>query len=483
MNSFEMPNIALILPELFVLFMACFILLVHLFIPRQWKILIYVLVQTTLVVAAGISIYQYQYPTLFTFNGQFVLDNLAIMLKLFIYICAFFAFLYARSFLPKTSIAFGEYYILGLLSVLGMMVLVSAHSLITLFLGLELFSLPLYAMIALQRDNSACSEAAIKYFVIGSLASGMMLYGFSMLYGFTKSLDIGVISQIIMQTQSNKELLLALGLVFVVVGIAFKIGAVPFHMWVPDVYEGAPTPVVLFLGTASKIAAAGLAFRLLGDTLMGLSQHWQNLLIIVAILSMALGNLAAIVQTNIKRMLAYSSIAHMGYMSLGLLTATPQGFGAALFYVITYALMTLAAFGLVLMMNYSGYGDQIDDLRGLNSRNPWLALMMLFTMFSLAGVPPIVGFMAKVSVLEALIGVHMVWLAAVALLFAIIGAYYYIRVVKVMYFEAPVNPQPIVYSRDMQIAFSINGLILLLLGITPGALFTLCQAAFHSSFY
>ncbi len=479
----EMPNFLAVMPELFVLIMACITLLTHLFIPKRAKIVTYLLVQLTLILAAALSIYLYAYTPIITFDGNFVVDNLAIVLKIFICLTSFFAFLYARRFLPKTSIAYGEYYVLGLLSVLGMMVLVSAHSLITLFLGLELFSLPLYAMIALQREVSICSEAAIKYFVIGSLASGMMLYGFSMLYGFTKSLDISVISQIVMQTSSTQEMLLVFGLVFVVVGIAFKIGAVPFHMWVPDVYEGAPTPVVLFLGTASKIAAAGLAFRLLGDTLLGLSEQWHSLLIIVAILSMALGNLAAIVQTNIKRMLAYSSIAHMGYMTLGLLTATPQGFGAALFYVITYALMSLAAFGLVLMMNYSGYGDQIDELRGLNSRNPWLALMMLFTMFSLAGVPPIVGFMAKVSVLEALIGVHMVWLAAIALLFAIIGAYYYIRVVKVMYFEAPINRTPIVYSRDMQIALSINGVILLLLGIAPGALFTLCQAAFNSSFY
>jgi NADH-quinone oxidoreductase subunit N len=269
------------------------------------------------------------------------------------------------------------------------------------------------------------------------------------------------------------------GLVFTVAGLAFKLGAVPFHMWVPDVYEGSPTPVVLFLGTASKIAALGLVFRLLVTALPEFSAQWQQMLMVVAILSMAVGNLAAIVQTNLKRMLAYSSIAHMGYMTLGLVAANPQGYSAALFYMITYGLMTLAAFGLVAFMNNAGYEtDQIDDLRGLNSRNPWLALMMLFTLFSLAGVPPIVGFMAKVAVLEALIGVHMVWLAAIALLFAIIGAYYYIRVVKVMYFEAPTTTAPIPTTRDTQVLLTVNGCVLLLLGLFPGVLFTLCQGAF-----
>jgi len=479
---FVTPDFKPAFPEIFVASMACLTLLVHLFIPMRARIVTYILVQLTLIGAAILSFYQFNHPSVITFNGAFVLDDLAVVLKLFIYGSAFMAFIYARAYLPKTTIPFGEYYILGLFSILGMMVIVSAHSFITLFLGLELFSLPIYAMIALQRESSVCSEAAIKYFIIGSLASGMMLYGISMLYGATQSLDISEVAHVIMQTSTSHEIVLVFGLVFVIVGLVFKLGAVPFHMWVPDVYEGAPTPVVLFLGTASKIAALGLVFRLLIEALGGLNLQWQELLILVAILSMAVGNLAAIVQKNIKRMLAYSSIAHMGYMILGLLTATPMGYGAALFYMITYALMTLAAFGLIAMMNYSGYEtNDIDDLRGLNSRNPWLALMMLFTMFSLAGVPPLVGFMAKVSVLESLISVHLVWLAALALLFAIIGAYYYIRVVKVMYFEAPLDNKPIVYTRDMQIAFSINGLILLALGIVPGFLFTLCQSVFNSS--
>jgi len=470
-----MPAIA----EAFVASAGCFILLVGVFMGKRFPMLTYSLVQCSLIVAAILTFQQFNNSQAIIFHGMFVMDNLAVVLKLFVYAFSFIAFVYSRSYLSKTNVPADEYYVLGLFSILGMMVVISAHSFITLFLGLELFSLPLYAMIALRKDATICTEAAIKYFIIGSLASGILLYGLSMLYGATKSLDISGVAMGIMHISMDHELILVFGLVFVVVGLAFKLGAVPFHMWVPDVYAGASTPVVLFLGTAPKIAALALLFRLLTEALPSLSGHWQGMLIIVAVLSMALGNLAAIVQSNIKRMLAYSSIAHMGYMMLGLVAATPQGYGAALFYMITYALMTLAAFGLVIMMNYSGYeADKIEDLRGLNSRNPWLALMMLFTMFSLAGVPPIVGFMAKVAVLESLINIHLVWLAAVALLFAIIGAYYYIRVVKVMYFENPVDATPIRYSRDMQIMLTVNGCVLLALGIVPGYLFTLCQGVF-----
>ena len=474
-------DIMTIIPELFLLIMACFILLVDLFIPKNSKILTYIFVQSALVIAAFISFLQYDQLTTTAFNNAFILDNLTVIMNIFICLSSAAAFVYARGYLSKANIPYSDFYLLGLFSVVGMMVLISANNFISLFLGLELFSLPVYAMVALNRDSVIGAEAAIKYFVIGSLASGMLLYGLSMLYGVTQSLDLNIVAEKIMQTPTSHEMILVLGLVFAVAGITFKIGAVPFHMWVPDVYEGAPTPVVLFIGTGPKIAALGLAFRLLTDGLASLTVDWHNMLVVVAVLSMAVGNLAAIAQTNIKRMLAYSSIAHMGYMTLGLLTGTPQGYGAALFYVITYSLMTLAAFGLVLIMNNSGYKtSKINDLRGLNSRNPWLALMMLLAMFSLAGVPPIVGFMAKVSVLEALIRVHEVWLAAVALLFAIIGSYYYIRIVKVMYFESPVDDQPITYTRDMQIALSVNGLILLGLGLAPGFLFTLCQSAFGS---
>lgn len=473
-------DMAPIFPELFMLLAACVTLLTGVFLGNRARLTPFVLAQLSLVIAAGLTLNQFfNMSETIAFHDMFVLDKLAILSKLCIYLFSFIAFFYARPYFSKIPALVNEYFVLGLFSVLGMMVVVSAHNFIVLFLGLELFSLPIYAMIALRRESGICTEAALKYFLIGSVASCMLLYGFSMLYGATDSLDLQGVSTSIMQTSLGHDSLLVFGLVFTVAGLAFKLGAVPFHMWVPDVYEGSPTPVVLFLGTASKIAALGLVFRLLVTALPEFSAQWQQMLMVVAILSMAVGNLAAIVQTNLKRMLAYSSIAHMGYMTLGLVAANPQGYSAALFYMITYGLMTLAAFGLVAFMNNAGYEtDQIDDLRGLNSRNPWLALMMLFTLFSLAGVPPIVGFMAKVAVLEALIGVHMVWLAAVALLFAIIGAYYYIRVVKVMYFEAPAITTPIPTTRDTQVLLTVNGCVLLLLGLFPGVLFTLCQGAF-----
>lgn len=481
---FSISDFAPIFPEIFVASMASLILLVDVYAGKRGRMAVYILVQLTLIVAAILTLRLYGKPDVVLFNGMFILDKLAILLKFFIYVSSFMAFLFTRAYLSRTEIPNGEYYVLALFSVLGMMVISSAHNFIILFLGLELFSLPLYAMIALRHNVTACSEAAVKYFVIGSLASGLLLYGLSMVYGVTQTLDDTAVMHSIALVFPHSQKILLFGMVFIIVGLTFKLGEVPFHMWVPDVYEGAPTPVILFLGTASKIAAAALAFRLLADSLSGLSIDWQNLLTIAAVLSMGLGNLAAIVQSNIKRMLAYSSIAHMGNMTLGLIAATPQGYGAALFYIISYAIMTLSAFGLVLMMNYSGYEtNKIDDLRGLNSRNPWLALMMLLTMFSLAGIPPIVGFIAKVAVFEALIAVNQLWLAVVALLFSIIGAYYYIRVVKVMYFETPETTTPITYTRDMQLALSINGLLLLGLGIAPGYLFNLCEAAFHTSFY
>lgn len=529
------------LAEMFLACAGCFILLAGVFRGKHFPQCTYYLVQCSLVIAGLLTLSQFNQPALI-FHGMFVTDNLAVVLKVSMYVFAFVAFVYTRAYMHRNAahpqVPTDEFYILGLFSVLGMVVVASAHHFILLYLGLELFSLPLYVMIALRKENTLSPdqqevqplapptktteiypmdlkeigrrrpdetpehsgfyvrmsnqvendprtsktkgiEAAIKYFVTGSLASGILLYGLSMLYGATKSLDIAGVATAIMHIPAEQELILVFGLVFVVVGVAFKLGSVPFHMWVPDVYAGAPTPALLFLSTAPKIAALALLFRLLVTALPSLSGHWQDMLMVIAVLSMALGNLAAIVQSNIKRMLAYSSIAHMGYMLLGVLTALPQGYGAALFYMMTYAAMTLAAFGVLMMMNYSGYEtDKIEDLRGLNSRNPWLALMMLFTLFSLAGVPPFVGFMAKVSILEALIDAHLIWLAALALLFAIIGAYYYIRVVKVMYFEKPLEQAPIRYTRDMQVMLSINGCALLAVGMVPGFLFTLCQSVF-----
>ena len=474
---FTMPSLTPAIPEIVVLIMACITLLTGVF--TRIRILSYLLAQLTLIIVAILTYQQFGGPTEITFSGSFILDKVAIILKLSIYVATFLTFAYSRHYVKEKGMPETEYYVLGLFSVLGMMVLVSAYSFLTLFLGLELFSLPVYAMVALRRDSSICSEAAIKYFVIGAMATGILLYGLSMLYGATESIDIPTVAQAIANSSSPHRMILVFGLVFVMVGLAFKFGAVPFHMWVPDVYEGAPASVTLFIGTAPKLAALALAYRLLVDAMPDLSMQWQQILIVVAILSMGLGNLAAIAQTNIRRMLAYSSIAHMGFMLLGILTITTRGYAASMFYMITYVLMTLGAFGLITMLSRQGIEiENIDDFKGLNSRNPWLAFIMLLLMFSMAGVPPLVGFMAKIGVIEALINVNLVWLAVVAILFAVIGVYYYIRMVKVMYFEEPETTTPIATTVDMQVAISVNGILVLVLGIFPGTLFSLCHSVF-----
>lgn len=477
---FAIPDLSPAGPEIFVLVMACIVLLVGVFVKDNNQVLTYSLTQLTLVGAAILTFTLYQGGHGVTFNNSFILDRMAILLKAVMYGLTFVTLLYSRSYMKDRDMLKGEYYALALFTMLGMMVVVSAYSFITLYLGLELFSLPLYALVAFRRNETVCAEAGMKYFVLGAVASGMLLYGLSMIYGATHSLTINAVAQGVLMQPVDQQLILLFGLVFVVVGISFKLGAVPFHMWVPDVYQGAPNSVTLFVSTAPKLAAFGLAIRLLVDALPLLQPHWQDMLMIVAILSMALGNLVAIVQTNIKRMLAYSSIAHMGYMFLGLVAGTPSGYGAALFYMISYSVMSLGAFGVIVLMSHQGFeAESIEDFKGLNQRSPWLAFIMLLTMFSMAGIPPIVGFFAKVAVLEALINVHLIWLAALALGFAIIGMYYYLKVVKVMYFDTASNSTPIVLkSFDTRLAISVNGLLVLMLGLFPSGLFDLCRDAF-----
>ena len=368
----------------------------------------------------------------------------------------------------------GEYFVLGLFAVLGMMVLVSAGGFLTLYLGLELLSLSLYAMVALDRDSRLGCEAAMKYFVLGALASGMLLYGISMIYGSTGSIDFTEIAAAL-AAPGAMRLTMVLGLVFVVVGVAFKLGAVPFHMWVPDVYEGAPTPVTLFIATAPKIAAFGMLMRALVDGLGALSDDWSQMLAVLAVLSMAAGNVIAIAQTNIKRMLAYSAIAHVGFIFVGMASGTPAGYAASMFYVLTYALMALGGFAMVIWLGRAGMeADRLDDFKGLNDRNPWFAFMMLILMLSMAGAPPFVGFWAKWSVLREVIAAGMTWLAVVAVLFSVIGLFYYLRVVRLMYFEAPRDAAPVTALTDMKVVVSANALAILALGIYPGALLNLC---------
>jgi len=474
--SIPLSDFMLFMPEVFVLCMTCAILVLEAFFGQRRPQLSYVLAQLTLLAAALISAGTLDTGRTLALGGMFVHDPMAALLKTSIFLVVVGAFAYARSYLTEQGALRGEYYVLGLFAVLGMQVMVSAHSLLTIYLGLELLSLSLYAMVAFDRDSGSASEAAMKYFVLGALASGMLLYGMSMIYGATGSLDITRIAAVIGGAQ-DKDTILVFGLCFIVVGLAFKFGAVPFHMWVPDVYHGAPTAVTLFIGSAPKIAAFAMAMRLLTEALGGLSVDWQGMLAILSVLSLAIGNVIAIAQTNMKRMLAYSTISHVGFLLLGILSGTAQGYSAAMFYAITYALMAIGGFGIIILLSRAGYeADRLDDFKGLNDRSPWFALMMLILMFSMAGVPPTVGFYAKLSVLQAVINVDMLWLALVAVFFSIIGAFYYIRVVKLMYFDTPETDEPLAISPDLQIAVSLNGLIVLGLGLFPGGLLALCNS-------
>ncbi len=478
--QFVSPDLVPAIPEMFVLGMTCVLILTSVMVKQHKEAISYLLAQVTLIGACVLSILMYHHAKEITFHGSFIMDHLANLLKIFIYGSCFFVFLYSREYLKERKIPYAEYYILSLFSVIGMMVLVSAYSFVSLYLGLELMSLPLYALIAIQRDDKEGAEAAIKYFVMGAVASGMLLYGLSMIYGATKSLDITVVSQAISAIPPSENLILVFGLVFAVVGIAFKLGSVPFHMWVPDIYDGAPNSVTVFVATAPKLAAFGLAIRLLVDMMPLYHDQWQQMLTVIAVLSIALGNVVAIVQTNIKRMLAYSAIAHMGYTFLGLIAGTDFGYTGSLFYMLMYTIMSLGAFGLLVLMSRAGIDvENIEDLKGLNDRNPWMAFMMLLVMFSMAGIPPSAGFFAKLSVLSALVQSHIVWLAVYAMIFAIVGAFYYLRVVKTMYFDSPDEQASFeLKSFDMRLAFSINGLIVLVVGVFPGIIFSLCQAAF-----
>jgi len=360
-----------------------------------------------------------------------------------------------------------------------MMIMTSAYSMLTLYLGLELLSLSLYAMTAMHRDSIAASEAAMKYFVLGAIASGMLLYGMSMIYGATGNLGLAEIGDYVRRSPADDTVLL-FGMTFVVVGLAFKLGAVPFHMWIPDVYHGAPTAVTLFIGTAPKIAAFAMIMRLLADGLGGLHVEWRTMLMVLAVLSIGVGNVVAIAQRNLKRMLAYSTIAHVGFLLLGILAGTRAGNSAAMFYVLVYSLMTLGAFGMVILLSRAGFeADELEDFKGLNERNPWFAFIMLVIMFSMAGVPPMVGFYAKLSVLRAVIDIGLVWLAVFAVLFSAIGAFYYLRVIKFMYFDRPEDSAPLAVNFDMRAVMSANGLLILALGIYPGALMGLCAAVMN----
>jgi NADH-quinone oxidoreductase subunit N len=478
--NFTMPDFLPALPEIFILTLACVVLLVEAY--TKSRAAGYLLTLFGLLVSIGIIVLTATGATVYTFNGMFVDDAMADVLKLMTGFTAIVAMIYSRQYLADREMMRGEYFALVLFAVLGMMVMISASHFLTLYLGLELLSLSLYAMVALQRESAQATEAAMKYFVLGALASGLLLYGMSMLYGLAGSLELYKVADAVQQGQRS-DMVLVFGLVFVVAGMGFKLGVAPFHMWVPDIYHGAPTAVTLFIGSAPKLAAFAFAMRLLVDGLQPAVGDWQQMLAVMAVLSMAIGNLAAIMQTNIKRMLAYSTISHMGFLLLGILSGSLAGYSGAMFYVVTYVLMSLGAFGIVVYLSRAGFeAENLDDYKGLNARNPWLAAIMAMVLLSMAGLPPFVGFYAKLTILQALVGADLLWLAVVAVMFSLIGAYYYLRVVKLMYFDAPHADAPVVIPQgDAQLLLSINGLAVLILGILPQPLLAMCAYSMQQS--
>ena len=470
-------NLVPILPEIIILTAVCVVLVGDVFSRDREHALAYWLAQIGLLSALTANTLTITRTTEMLFNGMFIREPMAVVLKSFVLTTVIIVLVYSRDYLRQRRLMSGEYFMLALVAVLGMMVLISAGNLLLVYLGLELLSLSLYSMVAMHRDSLAASEAAMKYFVLGAIASGMLLYGMSMLYGITGSLDLAQISAGVAAMAGGK-LLAVFALVFIVAGVAFKLGVVPFHMWIPDVYQGAPTSVTLFIATAPKIAAFAMAIRLFVHALGPLSVDWQQMLIVLSIASMAIGNIVAISQTNLKRMLAYSTIAHMGFLLLGILSATPAGLSGAMFYAIVYALMSMGAFGVIILLGSGdSESDQLEDFRGLSRRSPWFAMIMLILMFAMAGVPPFAGFWAKWFVLKEVVAAGHTWLAELAVGFSVIGAYYYLRIVRLMYFDSSEHNLPIVASGDLRFALSINGLAVLALGLMPGLLMGVCLVA------
>ena len=489
------------LPEIILLVGTCALMIVDLFAKGEGRRVSYAMAHCVLLACAAATVFvlagsttvteagEYSVAVIYGFHGLFVADLMAHVLKLAAYGAVSLALVYSRQYLLDRGLLRGEFLTLLLFALLGIMVLMSANSFITVYIGLELLSLCLYALVALNRDSAASTEAAMKYFVLGALASGMLLYGMSMIYGATGTLTITDVARQmeIASKDATQQAFLVFGVVFVVSGIAFKLGVAPFHMWIPDVYQGAPTAVTLVIGTAPKLAAFAMAMRLLVNGLLDVAHDWQQMLLILSVLSMAIGNITAIAQSNLKRMLAYSTIAHMGFMLLGLLSGVvggnwlnaPNAYSAAMFYTLVYVLMSLGSFGMLLYLSQKGFEcENLEDLKGLNRRNPWYAFIILLVMFSLAGVPPTVGFYAKLVVLSAAVDAGQIWLAVLAVLFSLVGAFYYLRIVKLMYFDEPKDATPVPgQAIGMRILLSANGIALLVLGLLPGRLMDVCFLA------
>ena len=464
--SFIPPDFAPASSEIFMLIMVCVVMLADLTIGKNKRYVAYLLTQITLLGCAVLTFKSFSDEAVLTFSGMFVDDSLADILKLMTYGTVSAVLIYSYTYISERDMLRGEFFSLVLFATLGMMVMISASHFLTLYIGLEILSLSLYALVALRRDSTEATEAAMKFFVLGALASGFLLYGMSMVYGATGSLQITEVAKAI-QDGVNAKQVLVVGLVFIVAGISFKLSAAPFHMWAPDVYQGAPTAVTLFIGSAPKFAAFGFVMRLLVEGLGNMSSDWQGLLVI---------------QQSVKRMLAYSTISHMGFLLLGFISADANGYSSSLFYVIAYVLMTLGTFAMIMLLCRSGFeAENISDFKGLSKRNPWYAFITLLLMFSLAGIPPMIGFYAKLAVLQAVVNAGYVWLAVAAVLFSLIGAFYYLRIIKFMYFDEPETNEPISPNNDVKILLSANGFAILILGIFPQALMGISLYAVQNS--
>ncbi|HEX7116250.1 MAG TPA: NADH-quinone oxidoreductase subunit NuoN [Steroidobacter sp.] len=474
MSAWTEMGLAVAAPEIFLLAAICVILMVDVLLTDRQRWITYALSLVTLAGAAYMTVRYGADARQSAFGGMFVADPMGNVLKLFAYGTVAVTFLYSREYLERRGLMKGEYFVLALLALLGIMVLTSASHLLTVYLGVELLSLALYAMVALDRESGVAAESAMKYFVLGAISSGALLYGFSMIYGVTGSLALDEVALAVREVGAS-NIGLVFGLAFVIVGIAFKFGAVPFHMWIPDVYHGAPTPVTLFIGSAPEIASFVLAIRVLAEGLDVMVGGWQDMLVALSALSLIIGNVIAIAQANLKRMLAYSTISHAGFILLGILAGTNEGYRAAMFYTLSYVIMVLGAFGMILLLSREGFeADRLEDFKGLNRKSPWFAAMMLMVMFSFAGVPPFVGFWAKVAVIGAVLDVGLEWLAALAVLVSVVAAFYYLRVVKLMYFDEPVDALDIQAGGTFRAVLSANGVALLALGVFPSVLLDLC---------
>ena len=481
-------NWAAVYPEILLLVLACVVALVDLFVTDPRRTTTYLLTQLSLAVVGAMHFAAMGDGRIEAMQGMLVIDPLSHLLSGFSAFALIVTLVYARPYAESRDILKGELFTLSLLVLLGVNVMVAANNFLTTYLGLELMSLSLYALTALRRDHTISTEAAMKYFVLGALASGFLLYGLSMMYGATGSLSIPRVYEVISSGTVNQGVLV-LGVVFVVAGLGFKLGAAPFHMWVPDVYQGAPTAATLLIGGAPKLAALGMTLRLLGDGMIDLAKDWQQMMLVMAVASLVVGNLAAIAQTNLKRMLAYSTISQMGFVVLGLASGVVNGdtalvqnaYSSSLFYAITYVLTTLGSFGLIMLLARQGFeSEQISDLAGLFKRSPWYALVMAIYMFSLTGIPPMVGFYGKLAVLQAMVATGQslyLWLAVIAVMLSLIGAFYYLRVVKVMFFDEPTDPSPLNAPADARVVMSLNGAAVLVLGLLPSGLLALCARA------